>query len=61
MLRTAELAITPWVTVTSWAAPPQRKDGAHWITHDAALGHSEAATTPRRRASARIATRAAST
>ena len=48
-------------TLTSWAAPPARKDGAHWITHAVALGHSDWATTPRPRASARIATRAAST
>ena len=60
MLRTAELAFTPWATATSCAAPPARYDGPQWITHDAALGQSDWATTPRVRASARIATRAAS-
>jgi hypothetical protein len=49
-----------WATVTSCAAPPERNEGAHWITHEVALGQSDSATTPRARASARIATRAAS-
>lgn len=57
-LRTALVA---WVTWTSCAAPPARNDGAHWITHPAAVGQSDSATTPRPRASPRIATRAAST
>ena len=44
LLRAAGVA---WATVTSCAAPPARNAGAHWITQAAAVGQSEAATTPR--------------